>query len=349
MKSGVPWPLAVRVAGRVAGRYYLDGSYHLRLLEEQAPKFVSRAGRLVEDETGLRGGGGPQVVIVSRVEWVERNVAFFSNLLGPAEERIAARVARSGMLGRGGARLARRLVAVEMGALLGVLARRVLGQYELVLPTGGAGDVVSLVGANVLALERAHQFRPAEFRMWLALHECTHRLQFVGVPWLREYFLGLVKELVDASVPEPGRMLRLASEVREATRAGRPLIGEAGLLGLFATPRQREILDRVQALMSLLEGHGHVVMDRVGARELVTQRRMSAILKRRRTDPRTAAFFRLTGLEMKLRQYELGERFVLEVERLAGWDALQQAWQVPGTLPTREEIDHPRRWLARVA
>jgi coenzyme F420 biosynthesis associated uncharacterized protein len=287
---------------------------------------------------------------VGRRHWVERNVGFFSRLLGPAEEKIAGRLASSGVVGRAAAGAARRLVAAETGALLGIMARRVLGQYELVLPSDEEpGDTVFLVGPNILAMERTHQFRPAEFRFWLALHESAHRAQFTGVPWLRNYFLGLVESLVAAAEPEPGRWRRVLADLRQAAESGVDVIGEAGLLGLFASEGQREVIDRVQALMSVLEGHGHVVMDRIGGRHLVTQARMSAVLKQRRTDPRTAAFFRLTGLEMKLRQYELGERFVLGVEREAGWAALDVLWEGPDRLPTLEEITAPDRWLARVA
>lgn len=351
MTGRIPWSVAAGVAGRLAGRYPLGGTYHERLLRSQAPEFVDKAGRLVMEETGLTGPGVPGVSVVSRSEWAERNIRFFSKMLEPAEDRLAERFSASGVVGKAAAVMSQRLVAAEMGALLGFMARRVLGQYELVLPADEDqdGDTVFLVGENVLSLERTHQFRPLEFRFWLALHECTHRLQFVGIPWMQDYFLSLVQELVATAQPEPGRFGRLAAEARAAATEGRPLVGEAGLLGLFASDDQRALLDRVQSLMSFLEGHGHVVMDRIGSRVLVTQRRMSDTLKQRRKDPRTAAFYRLTGLEMKMRQYELGERFVLGVEKHAGWAALDHAWQSADHLPTLDEIGHPKLWLARVA
>jgi uncharacterized protein (DUF2342 family) len=121
------------------------------------------------------------------------------------------------------------------------------------------------------------------------------------------------------------------------------------LLGLFATGSQREVIDRVQALMSLLEGHGHVVMDRLGESHLRTQERMSRMLKARRNDKRTATFFRLTGLEMKLKQYRIGERFVKTVETEAGWDTLGLAFRGASSLPTLAEIEEPVAWLERVA
>jgi coenzyme F420 biosynthesis associated uncharacterized protein len=335
----IDWDLAVRVASRFAGTYPLEGTYHADLLAREAPGIVADAAAMVEAETRLASVGAPDVAVVSRREWAETNVSVFSQLLAPAE----AAIKRSNPL-------AARIVAAEMGAVLGFLARKVLGQYELVLPGDtDNGDVVYLVGANVLSMERSNQFRPHEFRLWIALHECAHRLQFVGVPWLRGYFLDLVGELVASAVPEPGRWARVVNEVRKASDDGEPLIGETGLFGLFATSSQKDLLERVQALMSLLEGHGHVVMDRIGRRELSSQQRMAAVLKQRRKDPRTATFLRLTGLEMKMRQYEQGERFVLAVEREAGWETLDRVWAGPESLPTLAEIKEPGQWLRRVA
>lgn len=344
----VPWPFAGRVAGLIAGDYPLADSYHIEHLELTLPEMVGRANAMVEAETRLQLPGAPEVAVVSRRDWVERNIAAFTELLEPAERKIAERLERIGADDLGPT-IARRMVAAETGALLGFLARRVLGQYELVLPTGGDADTIAFVGANVLQMERNHQFRPDEFRLWLGLHESAHRAQFVGVPWMRDHFMSLIREMTDRAEPDPGRLLRVARELVANRREGRDLMGERGLLGLVATPAQREVLDRIQALMSLLEGHGHVVMDRIGARELVSQDRMSQTLKSRRNDPRTAALYRITGLEMKIRQYELGERFVLGVERHAGWDALDAAWESPEALPTLDEIEDPRRWLARVA
>ncbi|MEA2023867.1 MAG: zinc-dependent metalloprotease [Actinomycetota bacterium] len=342
--SHFDWPLAVSVASNVAGRYPLEDTYHQTRLERDMPELVARASALVTEETGLVAPGSPDVAVIGRSGWVENNVASFSILLAPAEEHLGS---QTGV----GASIAGRIMGIEIGAVLGFLSRRVLGQYELVLPTsdGDDGDTVLFVGPNLLKMERDHAFRPDEFRFWIALHECTHRLQFTGVPWLRGYFLGLVEELVAAAKPESGRVQRVVAEIRESAANGSPLIDEAGIFGLFATPEQREIIDRVQALMALLEGHGHVVMDRIGERELVTQRRMSAVFKARRADKRTAALMRLIGLEMKLRQYEMGAEFINEVERRADWGTLDHAWESPESLPTLDEIENPERWLRRIS
>ncbi len=327
----------------MTGRYPLAGTYHEARLALQAPQLVMRATTMVEAETGLHAPGVAEVAVVSRKEWVEANIGSFSALVKPAEERLAA---QKGI----GAQVAAKVTAAELGAVLGLLSRRVLGQYELVLPRadGSAGDTVMFVGANILAMERQHEFRPQEFRFWVALHEATHRLQFLGVPWMKDYFLGLVSELVAASIPEKGMLSRVTGELVAAARSGDPILDETGLFGIFATSTQRDVIDRVQALMSLLEGHGHVVMDRVGARELVTQERMSQVLKERRQDPRTAMLMRLVGLEMKMRQYDDGAKFIAGVERHAGWTALNQAWEDPANLPSLDEIKNPVLWLERL-
>ncbi|HUG74226.1 MAG TPA: zinc-dependent metalloprotease [Acidimicrobiia bacterium] len=343
MTGSIHWPLASRIAQSTAGSDPFEDSYHFSRFAADADDLVGRAAPAVAAEMGMEWVSDPTVRVVTRRQWAEANIDGFSRLLAPAEELLA----KPGGLGIGRA-LASRLLAAEVGALVGILGRRVLGQYELVLPAGDEGDTILFVGANVLLMERQNEFRPSEFRYWVALHECTHRLQFTGVPWLRGYFLGLVESLIEASKPQPGRSRRLASDMRAAAREGRPMFGEAGLMGLFATPDQRLVLEQVQALMSLLEGHGHVVMDRIGARELVTQHTMSRVLKQRRKDPRMAAFFRITGLELKMKQYEMGERFILDVERRAGFQALDAVWTEPDALPTLAEISEPQRWLERV-
>lgn len=337
-----------RIPQRLAGTYPLAETYHSAHIAQEMERVTSEVSAIVPEATGLALPGTPHTMVIDRAGWIERNVASFSAMTEPARRKLEERMERSGARGQSAAALAERMMAGETRAILSVLSRRVLGQYELVLPTGEQGDVVAYVGPNILQLERAHQFRPAEFRYWVALHELTHRAQFQGIPWLRDYFLGLVTELVEASTPEPGMLGRVIDEIMSRRSAGTPIIDERGLMGLFSTPEQNAVIDKVQALMSLLEGHGHVVMDRVGSERLKSQERMSRVLKARRADKRTAAFFRLTGLEMKMKQYKLGERFVLAIEREAGWDTLRVAFRGASSLPDLDEIRDPSSWLRRV-
>lgn len=342
-----PGPGSGRLVGRIAGTYPLAETYHSLALQSEMEQLTLRVSQLVPAATGLDLPGSPETAVIGRTDWVERNVASFTHLIEPARRQLEERLQESGS--GGAASLAGMLMQAETAAVLSVLSRRVLGQYELVLPTGESGDHVAYVGPNILHMERTHQFRPSEFRFWVALHELTHRAQFQGIPWMRDYFLSLVEDLVSQSVPEPGRLQRIVEELNLRRAAGKPLIDERGLFGLFASPEQHAVVDKVQALMSLLEGHGHVVMDRLGADHLKSQERMSRVLKGRRQDKRTAQFFRLTGLEMKLKQYRMGERFINMVEEQAGWEAVGLAFRGAASLPTLDEIDKPRKWLERVA
>ena len=341
-------PTRGRLTDRIAGTYPLADTYHASHLAHEMSRVTAEVGQVIPSATGLELSGSPQTVVIGRTEWIDRNVASFARLTEPARRKLEERLEESGTRNQTAAALAEKVMAAETRAVLSLLARRVLGQYELVLPTGGPGDVVAFVGPNILQLERTHQFKPAEFRYWVALHELTHRAQFQGIPWMRDYFMGLVTELVESSRPEPGMLGRVVDEIGQRRSTGRPVVDERGLLGLFGTPEQNAVVDKVQALMSLLEGHGHVVMDRVGADLLKSQDRMSRVLKGRRQDKRTAAFFRLTGLEMKLKQYKQGERFVLAVEREAGWDAVRLAFRGAASLPDLAEIRDPSAWLRRV-
>lgn len=341
------WGLAARTAARTsgaaaAGRW--GDSYHRAVLERDATEMMERAHRMAAEETGLPAADGLRATVVDRVGWVERSLAHYSRLLSPLYKEAESRLAGYGAPGS----IAKRLMMLETGAVMGLLSRRVLGQYELVLPSGD-GDSICLVAPNILEMERRRQFRPDEFRFWVCLHESAHRLQFTGVPWLRSYFIGMVQEAASLFQTDESQLINLVSGIRRALAEGRPVLDEAGLPGLLAGPRQREILNRIQALMSLLEGHGHAVMDRIGARCLVSSERMSRLLSNRRREQRLGLLLRLAGLEMKLKQYETGAAFVSHIERRAGWEAVGRAWESAQTLPTLEEIEDPDRWLARVA
>jgi coenzyme F420 biosynthesis associated uncharacterized protein len=208
---------------------------------------------------------------------------------------------------------------------------------------------VYYVGANVLVLEKRFAFRPRDFRLWIALHEVTHRAQFTGVPWLRGYFFDQVGELLGAMDPDPKRLVGAVARAVDEVRRGRNPIDEGGVVALFASEEQRAGMARVQALMSLLEGHGNAVMNRLGADLVDGQERMAHVLQARRaTRGATALLHRLLGLELKMRQYEVGEAFVAAVERQAGPRGIDAAWRGPEMLPTLAELDDAGAWLARV-
>lgn len=337
--------IARRVASPLAGDYPLATTYHREALAADLDVMVPTAEEAVAESTGLHAAGRADVALVDRTEWVTRNLGSFGHLLVPLEEALAERLGADGKPSS----VASMFMSVEMGALLGLLSRRVLGQYELVLPTGEDGDVVSFVAPNLLEMERSNQFKPSDFRTWVALHEMAHRAQFQAVPWMKDYFNGLVESVVSTAIPRPGRFAETVREIIDRRLAGSPVIDDTGLIGLVSPPEQREVLDSIQALMSLLEGHGHVVMDRLGAEMLTSNDRMSRVLTRRRQNQRESWFFRLTGLNLKMRQYEDGARFIDEVTERASWDTVSVAWTEPAALPTLAEIGDADKWLTRVA
>ena len=338
----VDWALARRVARVVAGRDQLADSYLADSLRADFEAVTREAEALVSDHTGLVPTEQARAAVLDRTEWVDANLESMRTLLAPLFEQVGARMAHSRL-----APIGRRVAGTETGVLLGYISQRVLGQYDLLGPDD-RGDAVYYVGVNVLTLEKRFGFRPRDFRLWIALHELTHRAQFTGVPWLRSYFLSLVHELVGAVDLDPRRFVAALLRAADELRRGRNPI-DHGIMGLVASPDQRRVLDRVQALMALLEGHGNAVMNTLGARHVDGQARMARVLDaRRRAGGITGVLHRLLGIEMKLRQYQLGEAFVAAVEHEAGADSITIAWRGPEWLPTLDELSHPTAWLERV-
>ena len=357
----IDWAIAERVAIRVAGDEALSQSYLAHSLPTDLAELTPLAEDLVHRTTGLRSLGGPaRAVVVDRPEWIHANLDSFRRILAPLLDKMAERGAT-----RGPARAAARAVAgTEVGAMLGWMSRRVLGQYDLLVagdgddgaenPTHGerraAGDTVYLVGPNVLGIEKKWGFPPREFRLWLALHEVTHRAQFTGVPWMRDHYLGLVRESIDAVDPDPKQLVdTLRSAVASVRREGLRAFDDGGLAGVLATPRQREVLDRIAGMMTLLEGHGDVTMDRAAEGHVPSAERFGRILRERRQtqSPIAKVVLKLTGIEAKLNQYAQGESFLAAVEAVDP-ALVARFWEDPVNLPTLEEIKAPERWVARM-
>jgi len=338
----VDWTLAGRIARRVAGRDPFHDSYLSSSLTADFATFTEEASGLVSEYTRLALPNLSAGIVLSRAEWVDTNVRSMQRLLHPLAERLGGRMGRLGFVSRG-------IAGTESGLLLGIMAQRVLGQYDLFFADATGADAVFYVGGNVLTVEKRFAFRPRDFRMWIALHEVTHRAQFTGVPWLRGYFLGLVDRLLGSVDPDPTAIVRSMRDSLGRLRAGDNPMDDGGFVGLLASPEQRAVLRDVQALMSLLEGHGNAVMNALGRERIQGQERMAATLSARRNARGISGLVqKLLGLDAKMRQYDLGERFIGAVEAEAGPRALDLAWRAPEYLPTLDELQTPLAWLARV-
>lgn len=345
----VSWDLAERVAVRVCGREPFADSYHYAALGPDFAELTAVAEEQVTATTGLVSAAGPaRARVVDRPEWIRANLASFRRLLRPLTDKLGDRLPAGPL-----APVTQAMAGAEVGAMLGWMSTRVLGQYDLLVAEDEDPhdqDVVYYVGPNVLALERRFDFPPREFRLWLALHEVTHRAQFTGIPWLRTHYLGLVDEVLGAVDPDPRRFVVALGRVVDDLRSGRRPFDDGGLAAVLATPEQRVALDQVSGLMSLLEGHGDVTMDRAGADRIPSAERFGRVLRQRRRQANGVARLvqRLVGLEAKLAQYEQGEAFIAAVEEVGGPRALDVIWADPLRLPTLAEIREPQRWLERV-
>ncbi|HVB90990.1 MAG TPA: zinc-dependent metalloprotease [Acidimicrobiales bacterium] len=346
----IDWELARRVASGALLLKPSPASYRSSDLQAQFDELTARAEHLVSEATGLHSAhGAARAKVTDRPGWAAANVRSMQRLVGPAlsnfQRQRAPRVPGPALA------LGRAVSGTQLGLMLAYMATRVLGQYDLLITDEAPEDqdLVSYVGPNVVAIEEQYGFSPSQFRLWLALHEVTHRLQFTAVPWLRDHFVSLLGELLEPLSGDPvqlaGTLRRVAAEVR----SGHNPLREDGVVGLLATPEQRLALSKISGMMSLLEGHGDVTMDRAGAAEVPGAAEFSRTLHQRRNEARgmTKLMSRLLGLEAKMRQYAEGERFVEAVEAAGGPELLARVWRGPEWLPTLVEIRSPGDWVAR--
>ncbi|MBA3328544.1 MAG: zinc-dependent metalloprotease [Solirubrobacterales bacterium] len=334
--------LTQRIAGLVAGA---DGS--ATALPGDLAALCADAERDVVAYTGMRPAAGlPSPEAVGRPAWIAANVATMDTTLEP----VAARVGEGlGPLGAPARAAVGMVVSVEAGALMGYLSQRVLGQYELALLDPARTPRLLFVAPNITAAARRMEVDEAQLLAWIALHEVTHAVQFGSVGWLRDHVAGLLGELL-ASLEltvDARALLRLPG--RDDLRALVDAVREGGLVSAFAGPERQGILDRLQVVMAVVEGHAEHVMDVVGARTLQALPELRAALDRRRRErpPLLALLDRLIGLESKLRQYEDGKRFCDAVVAAAGPAALHRVFDAPERLPTLAELDDPGAWIRR--
>ena len=287
-----------------------------------------------------------------RIDWINANLDGFKRMFAPIEEMDTSRP---------GANVAARLwsgvnqnvLSYEVGLLLGYLARRVLGQYDLALlgrEPVGAGKLY-YVEPNIRFLEHSLKLPKEDFRMWLALHETTHAFEFEAHPWVRVQFNDLLErymEFMKQDVEYLKQGLRGLKTIAERARNKRG--ADSSWLEAVMTEEQRSLFQQMQAMMCVIEGYSNHVMNAVGKRLLPDYALISKRFEERQKQ-RSAAeqlFARLTGLDVKMEQYRAGERFIDEVVKQRGHDLARRVWEAPAYLPTMQEIRHPETWIARV-
>ena len=312
----------------------------------------------VRELTGLPGSADDgKVAVVDRPGWIRANVDGFRVVLEPLARKMAENSPGAPQPGSVITAVGSRVTGMQAGLILAYLAGRVLGQYELFLPpdpdapadSAPAGRL-TLVAPNIVMIERELDVDPHDFRRWVCLHEETHRTQFTSVPWLRPYVQEQMSDFLLASDLDPASILdRLRSAADAVAGAVRGGDGES-LIEAIQSPRQREILEKMTSVMTLVEGHGDYVMDAVGPAVVPSVAEIRAKFSARRGSAGRVeqAIRRILGIDLKMKQYEQGSRFVKTVVDEAGMATFNKVWTAPQTLPTKDELADPRLWLERV-
>ena len=350
----IDWDFAVAAATRMAGPGPEVSRAEADEVVAELRAGAHRSTGLVREYTGLTAGAGSApILVVDRRGWIQANADSFATLINPVVDRLAARRGGRGVPPGGFAEaVGSRVTGLEVGSLLGFLAGKVLGQFDPFSGEVGGLEVgrLLLVAPNIVQTERELEADPTDFRLWVCLHEETHRVQFTAVPWLRDHLQGQVDQLVEGVDVDPGKVAAMLGDA--VKRAGDLVSGKDGtsLLDLFATPAQREVIDRVTGVMSLLEGHADVVMDGVGPEVIPSVRKIRSKFDRRRRGAGSMdrLLRRLLGLDVKMAQYRDGARFVRGVVDQVGMDGFNKVWVEPANLPSKDEIGDPRGWVRRV-
>ncbi|HEV7192727.1 MAG TPA: zinc-dependent metalloprotease [Jatrophihabitantaceae bacterium] len=346
MASLIDWDVAARAAKRFSppppsvSRQEADEVVgELYQATSQAAGHVAELTRLEEPTVSAA------TRVVDRAAWIDANTGGMRAIMTPLVDKLAAQN-RVGKLAEG---VGGRITGVQVGLVVGFLSGKVLGQFEFFDRPGGQ---LLLVAPNLVAIERQLKVDPRDFRLWVCLHEVTHRVQFTAVPWLRQHMLDEVAALTDAVETDPAVLRqRLSSGVGELVKVVRGQGDGSGLMAVIASPEQREILDRITAFMSLVEGHAEYVMNSVSPDVIPSQPAIEKRFAQRRRkggNPLDRLLRKLLGMEAKTRQYVDGSAFVRGVVDRIGVEDFNAIWTSRETLPTKAEIASPGQWIARV-
>ena len=364
----VNWDLAAGTAATLVSAGPKMPAHEIRAavadLRTRADEAVTHVHRItgLEAARDLRDS---EVLVVDRASWAKANSRSFAALMNPALENLA-RTHPEQLTGANTA-LSGTLTGAQLGAVLAFLSSKVLGQYDpfaAQTPGGPAGGRLLLVAPNIITLERELNVDPADFRLWVCLHEQTHRVQFAAAPWLRGHMveqIGLLTNgLMDKAQTLSERLGQAAktlasAEGREALTERKDNDGGApkrplDFMSLLQDPEDKARMSHLTAVMSLLEGHANVVMDAVDAGIVPSVKTIRQRFNARgKSHGWLERFFRqIMGLDAKMRQYKDGSEFVRFVVDRAGMDGFNRVWEGPDNLPTEAEIHNPSLWMTRM-
>jgi coenzyme F420 biosynthesis associated uncharacterized protein len=296
------------------------------------------------------------VLVVDRASWAKANTQSFAVMLKPAIEKMLEN--RRGTISPGAATVSGAITGSQLGAVLAFLSSKVLGQYDpfAALAEGShapSGGRLLLVAPNIISVERELNVTPEDFRLWVCLHEQTHRVQFAAAPWLRHHMLNEIDNLSGHLLGNVDSLMERASaaarSLKDRTAPG-ATPGRGAILDLLQNPEEKAALSHLTAVMSLLEGHANVAMDAVDESIVPSVKTIRQRFNARGKDRGAIEKFirSLLGLDAKMRQYSDGAKFVRAVVEVAGMEGFNRVWEAAGNLPTEPEIHDAKIWIDRM-
>jgi len=358
-QSLINWDLAASTAARLAPAGPVLSEAAMGEAVDSLRRLADVSVEHVHQITGLEAARDlrdSSVLVVDRASWAKANTQSFAVMLKPAMEKMLE--SRRGTLSPGAASVSGAITGSQLGAVLAFLSSKVLGQYDPFAAlaegsTAPAGGRLLLVAPNIVAVERELNVAPEDFRLWVCLHEQTHRVQFAAAPWLRHHMLEQIDELsvhllgnVDSLME---RATAAARSLKDRTASGNTP-GRGAILDLLQDPEEKAAISHLTAVMSLLEGHANVVMDAVDASIIPSVKTIRQRFNDRGKDRGVIEKFirSLLGLDAKMRQYSDGARFVRAVVDVAGMEGFNKVWESADHLPTEPEIHDAKLWLDRM-
>ncbi len=349
------WDRVQDIAIRTSGKAPVTTPWTSRKVQAGYEEMVRKVEDPIAQYTGSHlPEGRSNVTVMGRREWIEANVNNFRDLFEPVEQMYRELGRQTPNLVPGLAQLSQLAVSSQIGLLVGYLSRRVLGQYDMSvlgrepMTTGR----LYFVHQNIEGVEHELSLPPEEFRTWIVLHETTHAHEFEVHPWVRDYMNNTLRDYLDCVLDEVRRSsggggttaTAVMTRMIDNLRLGR------SLLESVMSPRQQRYMGQLQALMCLLEGYSNHIMNEVGKTVMPHFDEIKRSIESRQKERSQAErlFLKLTGLQMKMEQYKLGEKFVDRVVELRGIHFANRAFEGPENLPTMPEVLAPERWVARI-
>jgi len=341
----IDWDLAIATARRLSPKGPELPPAEARGAVTMLRDLAAEAIGPVREVTGLVAPETSPAVVVDRTGWITSNVNGMRVILAMwdefAEKADAAPAVVRGLGSRG--------TALQLGAVLGWMSGKVLGQFETFTDHDDPRRLL-LVAPTIVTVEQQLEVPSRDFRFWVCLHEETHRVQFGAVPWLADYLADRLAALLEASDLGARETLQKLVAFTYALIRSLRSDSEVSVVEAIQTPEQKVIFDELTALMSLLEGHADVVMDDVGPAIIPSVALIRERFTTRRQQPGTLDTIarKALGMDAKLRQYSDGAQFVRHVVDRVGMDGFNRVWTSSEQLPTRQEIHEPDAWLDRV-